>query len=85
MHSDTGGKMSRGYQRLDALERILDKKAKVHRKSSSEKCEQLKAKYGSLANPYQFKQTGHKLEVIEEKDLRKEIPGQLEIGESNGK
>ncbi len=71
--------MSRGYQRLDALERILDKKAKVHRKSPSEKCDQLKAKYGSLTNPYQFKQTGHKLEVIEEKDLRKDIPGQLDL------
>ena len=73
--------MGKGYQRADSLAEILAKRANKQKQSSAEKLADIikKPKYGSLANPYQFKQTGHKLEIIEEKDLRKEIPGQLNI------
>ncbi len=71
--------MSRGYQRADSLAEIIAKRAQKQKQSPADKIAEIKSKYGSLANPYQFKQTGMKLEVIEEKDLRKEIPGQLEI------
>ena len=77
--------MSRGYQRADSLAEILAKRAEKQRQSPAEKCQEIikSPKYGTLANPYQFKQTGMKLEVIKEEDLRKEIPGQLDIKDEN--
>jgi hypothetical protein len=79
--------MSRGYQRADSLAEILAKRNEKQRVSSASKMAEIieatqhlkNYKYGSLQNPYQFKQTGMKMEVIEEKDLRKEIPGQLDL------
>lgn len=73
--------MSKGYQRADSLAEILAKREAKKRQSSTEKCQEIvrSPKYGSLTFPYQFKRTGNKEEVIEEKDLRKEILGQLEI------
>jgi len=82
--------MGKGYQRADSLAEILAKRAEKQRLTPADRCRQIVdnstvdkmstvAKYGTLANPYQFKTTGMKLEVIEEKDLRKEIPGQLDL------
>lgn len=77
--------MSKAYQRADSLAEIIAKRTEKQKQSSAEKLTEIinKPKYGSLGFPYQFKQTGMKLEVIEEKDLRKDVPGQLEIKDND--
>lgn len=81
--------MSRAYRRADALslEQLLQNRANARKKTAPDKVQEIIARsnYGTPANPYQYKKVKNSTcgwEVIEEKDLRKDIPGQLEIKEN---
>lgn len=55
--------MGKGYKRLDALERLLTKRAEKQRMSPADMCAKI------ISECYS----------VDEKDLREEIPGQLDL------